>query len=205
VAAGGRLDRLLLVLSRNNQRRAVSQGAAYRTDKNGGARSRTCGVGEHSQWHVWIGGINAAFHFIDHYYLPWARTNKRSVANDEAACKVIKRFFAKKPLGRVAPFLVEKFKRERKLTPVGKKKQRERAPANVNRELEILSKIFTMAEDNGMVASNPCRKVNKLRQDNRITRYLTADEERRLMAALTGRRAYLKPIVVLALNKGMTR
>jgi integrase len=143
--------------------------------------------------------------FIDRYYLPWARTNKRSVINDEAACKAIKRFFAKKSLGQVAPFLVEKFKRERKLTPVGEKKQRERAAASVNRELEILSKVFTMAEDNGMVASNPCRKVNKLRQDNRRTRYLTAEEERRLMSALTGRRAYLRPIVVLALNTGMRR
>src|SRR5262249_16560414 len=99
----------------------------------------------------------------------------------------------------------EKFKRERKLTPVGEKKQRERAAASVNRELEILSKVFTMAEDNGLVASNPCRKVNKLRQDNRRTRYLTAEEEKRLMAELTGRRAYLKPIVVLAVKTGMRR
>jgi integrase len=32
-----------------------------------------------------------------------------------------------------------------------------------------------------------------------------AEEEKRLMAALTGRRAYLKPIGVLALNTGMRR
>ena len=118
---------------------------------------------------------------------------------------MIKRFFAKKSLGQIAPFSIEKFKRERKLTPVGEKKPRERAAATVNREVEILSKVFTMAEDNDLVASNPCRKVNKLRQDNRRTRYLTADEEKRLMAALTGRRAYLKAIVVLAINTGMRR
>ena len=103
------------------------------------------------------------------------------------------------------PFLVERFKRERKLTPVGETQPRERAAATVNRELEILSKIFSLAEDNGLARSNPCRKVKKLRQDNRRTRYLTAGEEKRLMAALTGRRAYLRPIVVLALNTGMRR
>ena len=90
------------------------------------------------------------------------------------------------------PFLVERFKRERKLTPVGEKQPRDRAAATVNRELEILSKAFSLAEDNGLVGSNPCRKVKKLRQDNRRTCYLTAVEEKRLMAARTGRRAYLQ-------------
>ena len=37
------------------------------------------------------------------------------------------------------------------------------------------------------------------------TRYLTAEEEQRLMNALTGRLAYLKPIVRLALLTGMRR
>jgi integrase len=63
--------------------------------------------------------------------------------------------------------------------------------------------VFSLAEDNALAGSNPCRKVKKLRQDNRRTRYLTAGEEKRLIAALTGRRAYLRPIVVLALNTGM--
>ena len=73
------------------------------------------------------------------------------------------------------------------------------------RRADILSKILTLAEDNGMVASNHCGKVNKLRKDNRRTRHLIAEEEKRLMAALTGRRAYLKPINVLVINTGMRR
>jgi hypothetical protein len=52
----------------------------------------------------------------------------------------LSRFFDGKSLGQVPPFLVERFKRERKLTPVGEKQPRERAAATVNRELEILSK-----------------------------------------------------------------
>ena len=143
--------------------------------------------------------------FIDRYYLPWARINKRSIANDEGVCKLISDFFKGKKLMQVSPFDVERFKRTRKSTPVGIKTNRERAAASVNRELEILSKIFSMAEDNNLAKSNPCRKVNKLRQDNRRTRYLSANEEGRLMNALTGRRAYLLPIVNLALNTGMRR
>jgi hypothetical protein len=34
------------------------------------------------------------------------------------------------------------------------------------------------------------------------TRYLTEDEEERLLSQLTGPRAYLKPIVVVAINTG---
>ena len=118
---------------------------------------------------------------------------------------MIKRFFEGKTLGQVAPFLVEKFKQERTLTPVAGKHPRERAAATVNREVEILSKAFSLAEDNGLVGSHPCRRVRKLRLDNLRTRYLTADEEKRLVTSLTGRRAYLRPIVVLALNTGMRR
>jgi integrase len=204
VAAGGRLNRFQLVLSPNNQRRAYKALPTARTKTEAQEAERAELASIHQGTYGSAGSMLLS-DFIDRYYLPWARTDKRSVVNDEAACKVIKRFFAKKSLGQIAPLLVEKFKRERKLTPVGEKKPRERAAASVNRELEILSKVFTMAEDNGLVASNTCRKVNKLRQDNRRTRYLTMDEERRLIAALTGRRANLKPIVVLAINTGMRR
>jgi len=41
--------------------------------------------------------------------------------------------------------------------------------------------------------------------DNQRKRYLSADEESKLMAQLTGRRKHLKPIVELALGTGMRR
>lgn len=152
--------------------------------------------------------------FIDQVYLPWARANKRHPVNDEMHCKTIRQFFEGKTFEQVSPLLIEKFKRERLATPVVRikkvkgvevKTEWQRAPATVNRELEVLSKIFTMAVDNGITASNPCRKVKKFRQDNQRNRYLTTDEEEKLMAALNGRRAHLRPIVVIALNTGMRR
>ena len=63
-----------------------------------------------------------------------------------------------------------------------------------------------MAVDHGHLAENPCRRVRKFRLDNRRERYLTRDEEPRLLKAADGySRKYLKAIIVIALNTGMRR
>jgi site-specific recombinase XerD len=77
--------------------------------------------------------------------------------------------------------------------------KRKRSPATVNRELQVLSKVFSMAYDNGLVETNPMRRVHKLREAPARERYLTDEEEKSLFAILVGRRAHLRPIVVVAL------
>ncbi len=62
-----------------------------------------------------------------------------------------------------------------------------------------------MAVDHGLIENNQCRKVRKLRLDNQRIRYLSPQEEKRLMNVLTGRKAHLSPLVVLAINSGMRR
>lgn len=141
--------------------------------------------------------------FIDEVYLPYAKLNKRHPKNDELHCKAIVEFFGKKTFAQISPFLIEKFKKERSESITRYKRQR--SPASVNRELEVLSKILSLAMDNAIIDSNPARKVRKLRQDNIRKRYLTVDEEHRLMDTLSGKRAHLKPIVILAIHTGMRR
>ena len=75
----------------------------------------------------------------------------------------------------------------------------------MNLELAVLSRIFALAVELKQAASNPCRKVRKLRVDNQRNRYLSTDEETRLMAQLTGRRKHLHALVSLALGTGMRR
>src|SRR6185436_18002468 len=108
-----------------------------------------------------------------------------------------------KTFDQISPLLVEKFKKQRREPETRFK--RERRPASVNRELAALSRIFSLAIDNGITDTNPCRKVKKLRENNERKRYLTSEEEGRLMGALTGRRAHLRPLVLLAINTGMRR
>jgi integrase len=62
-----------------------------------------------------------------------------------------------------------------------------------------------MAVDYEMIRSNPCARVRKFQLNNRRERYLSTEEENRLLSMLIGHRAYLRPIVLLALNTGMRR
>lgn len=74
----------------------------------------------------------------------------------------------------------------------------------VNRELMALSRILTLAMNDGFILENPFRRVRSLRVDNGRICYLSADEEKRLLAALEGQQ-HTQRIVILALNTGMRR
>ena len=99
--------------------------------------------------------------------------------------------------------MVEEFKvkRMKTITRYG----RPRKPASVNRELAILSGIFTMAVDYEEIAQNPCRKVESLPENNQRTRHLSFDEEDRLFVALTGDRQHLRTLVTVAIYSGPRR
>ena len=139
--------------------------------------------------------------FVDEVFVPWAKASKRSWQDDEERARPLKEFFAGKRLRDITPMLIEQLKQQRLKTKTLQK--RDRSPATVNRELQVLSKVFSMAYDNGLVEMNPMRRVHKLREAPARERYLTDDEEKQLFAVLVGRRTHLRPIVVVALQTGM--
>jgi integrase len=135
-------------------------------------------------------------------FLAWSRDNKRSWKDDRSRIKAFREYFGAKRFSDITPMLVEKYKKDRKngLTRYGTV----RTAATVNRELELMSTIFNRAIKVDRVASfNPCNMVQQYRENNSRTRYLTDEEESRLLEAFTGRRAHLRPIVVLAIHTGM--
>ncbi len=141
--------------------------------------------------------------YVDQTYLPWSKANKKSWKSDVWRVEVLKAYFGKQCLDEISPADVESFKTKRRNGITRRGGQRSKAA--VQRELELLSGIFTMSVHNNLIESNPVRKVRKFKLDNQRVRYLTAEEEQRLMQVLIGRRAYLRPIFVLALNTGMRR
>jgi len=137
--------------------------------------------------------------FIEEVYLPWAKANKRSYLNDETHCRAIVGAMGRLPLDQVTPWHVEKFRRERLQTLTRRGGQR--SPTTVNLEVATLCRIFSLAKEYG----NPCRSLKRLRQPSHRERYLTIEEEQQLMGVLTGHLAYLRPIILIAINTGMRR
>lgn len=139
--------------------------------------------------------------FFNDIYLKWSKDNKATWNRDVYTGKIICDFFKGKSLGEVAPFDVERFKqaRTKRLTQRGTPASK----SSVNRELAVLSKIFSYAVDNSYLESNPCKKVKFYKVDNIRDRVVQADEEAQLFEALKGTKGFLRHVALLGLYCGM--
>ena len=104
----------------------------------------------------------------------------------------------------LTPHHIEQFKRTRLQEKGRAHQQRQRRgqpirPATVNRELDTLKSILSKAVEWDRLVVSPARHVKRLPVDNRQTRILSVDEERRLLQACRGK---LRNIVTMALCTG---
>lgn len=76
------------------------------------------------------------------------------------------------------------------------------APATLNKEVSLLSRLFTLAITWGWVERNPCESLPRDKVQNTKERWLTSDEEERLLDCCSER---LASLVVFALNTGFRR
>lgn len=148
-------------------------------------------------------------------YSKWCESNRPKAAKQRAAtCARLLSGIGDRNVNEVSPFHVERFKRDRlrnklrggkaradgtKPTPPGT----EAAPGTVNRDLEVLGHAFGLFASWGMVTTDQARAVQgvpHLKEPPGRVRYLTADEEARLLANLS---PGIRPIVLTALLSGM--
>ena len=120
------------------------------------------------------------------------------------------RFFGDKPLDKITPEDVERYKTSRAAeykTVRGKDKKRIQTkqrlrPATVNRELACLRAMFNHAIKGDVPLKNPISKTaaKALREDNEQTRVLLYDEQRKYLAKAT---PTLFDVTTLMLETGM--
>jgi integrase len=96
-----------------------------------------------------------------------------------------------KRLAEITPFDLECYRRQRKQAGVG--------DVSINRELAFLRNLCTMAIAWSKASENPVKKVRFARENNGRTRFLTREEEVRILTCCI---PSLKPLVVTALHTG---
>jgi integrase len=126
-------------------------------------------------------------------YFAYYRANRRprSVERHETSFRAMQPTFGHIRLGDITSLAIERYKRHRKEDGVSE--------ATINRELAFLKNLFTKAIEWGKAMENPVKRVRLYREQNARTRYLTEDEEARLLACCSPQ---LRPLVITALHTG---
>ena len=138
--------------------------------------------------------------FAKVYLRDHAEVHKRSVGRDREIIARLNRVFGSMVLHEITRHRIEQYKRERLKGKWSAYKQKKAPkslkPATVNRELDTLKSILSKAVEWGKLIDSPARLVKRLPVENRRTRILTLDEQRRLLKACHPK---LRAIVTFAL------
>lgn len=128
-------------------------------------------------------------------YLDYSKTNKASYTHDKTYSRYWLEYFGNKLISNIHSIDIEGYKTFRLDKGI--------KPSTVNREVNSLSKMFSIAKQNTYIEQNPCSGVEKLRVENFKIRYLSKDEEIRLFKAIGNH--WIKPVVITALQTGMRK
>jgi integrase len=105
-------------------------------------------------------------------YEDWSKANKRSWKRDREYLGVLKGRFTGKTLGEITPQDVEALKAAL---------AKDRAVATVNHYLACLKHLYSRAIRDGQARENPVKAVRLFRENNARVRWLTPEEESKLL------------------------
>jgi integrase len=156
--------------------------------------------------------IDLADYYEQHHVRPavWVDGRKvaglRSLHTHKYVVDVFRAFFGTRRLRSITYGDLDRLrlKRVQMKTVHGK----QRSITTVNREMEVLRNMFSLALREGWILRNPFNAGPPLilkSHEKKRERILTVEEEERLLAACTGRRAHLHPVIICALDTGMRR
>ncbi len=128
----------------------------------------------------------------------------RSVASVRGYLKVFRQHFGREKLKAITYEHLRTYRSERLSTSTHQSKQR--SLSTVNREMSYLRRILNIAERNDWITKNPFKKGDVLihaSDEVKRERFLTQEEEQRLLDACTGyHRIHLRPIIIAAVDTG---
>lgn len=126
-------------------------------------------------------------------YLEYSEANKKNYSRERYTMRHLLNAFGDRCLGEITIWQIEQYK-ARRCSLV--------APATVNRELTLLKHMFTKGIEWEKARTNPVKAVKHLREANTRVRFLTDEEETRLLAECPDN---LRALVIAALHTGFRR
>lgn len=130
----------------------------------------------------------------------------REYKNARHRLKPIRQAFGSRKLRSITYGDIERFRLARLRVPTMHKRQR--SIATVNRELSQFRRVLNVAVRNDWLLKSPmlgCKSLICPGDEKPRLRLLTRLEESRLLDACVGPRAYLRPIIITAIDTGMRR
>ena len=150
------------------------------------------------KWFERLPGEDNTFReMIEKYMAEHSSRNKapKSHVRDKSLSKHLLDHFADFTLAEIAPSLISDYKNKRHTEGA--------APKTINNELVLMSHAFNLAvKDWEWLKENPVKKVSREKVNNQIERWLTLEEEKRLLIASP---KWLREIVIFAINTGLRR
>jgi len=132
---------------------------------------------------------------MEKYMVEYSAVNKAASSHkrDKSLVKQLVSSFGDDYLNEITPAMISDFKVKRRADGV--------SPRTINYELTTISHAFNIAiREWGLASENPVMKVRKERVSNNIERWLTLEEEQKLLKASP---KWLQDIIAFAINTGM--
>lgn len=104
--------------------------------------------------------------------------------------EIFRKIVGNKDIEQIIPIDIEKYINYR----LGKVKN-----STINREMDNIRRIFSLAVENKKLKINPCSTIKDLRIDNPPERYLTKEEEKKLLSVCN---QTMRAIIICALHTG---
>jgi integrase len=147
------------------------------------------------KWFEHLEGEDRTFNeLMDRYMKEHSAVNKapRSYQRDKVLEKHLRRAFGKMILTEIQPKMIADYKTKRREEGV--------SPRTINYELILMGHAFNLAmKEWQWVNDNPVMRVRKERVNNIIERWLTLEEEEKLLAASP---KWLQEIIIFAIHTG---
>lgn len=147
------------------------------------------------KWFEKLPGEDYTFaELMDKYLEEYSSVNKAksSYIRDISMNKHLQKQFGKLYLPEITPRMISEYKIKRR--------QEGASPRTVNYELTVMSHAFNLASKEWeIINDNPVRKVAKEKVRNLTERWLSDEEEKKLLSASSD---WLRPIIIFAINTG---